>query len=193
MKTLIFSTIISAALSITGIHTASANNGTAVLNNTISNDSRTARILSGEPNFKGSGSFAKSFPQAIVKSYETTEGHTKVVFTWNGDSLEAFYDLDGNLIATSHFISTDYLPLSVKMKVRDGYQDYSIQQAVEFYSPEKGLSYFLMLKKESKGIIVQVNSDGGVTFVKKVKDETKDAIVKVDSEGGMVSVTSVTK
>lgn len=193
MKTIIFSTIISAALSITGIHTASANHSANTQSNASFNDRKTGRVVSGEPNFKGSENFAKSFPAAMVKSYETVEGRTKVTFTWNGDALEAFYDLDGNLMATSHFISTTNLPLSVQMKVRDGYQDYSIQQAVEFYSTEKGLSYFLMLKKESKGIIVQVNSDGGVTFVKKVKDETKGAVVKVDSEGGTTSVTSANK
>jgi hypothetical protein len=140
------------------------------VHNLTVNDHKTAGVLSGEPNFKGSENFAKSFPEAMVKSYETADGRTKVTFTWNGDALEAFYDLTGNLIATSHFLNVANLPISVQMKIRDSYKEYSISQAVEFYHTEKGLSYFLMLKKDDKGIIVQLDADGQTTLVKKLKN-----------------------
>jgi hypothetical protein len=162
MKTSIFSLIIAAALSVTGIHTASAH--TAVLNRS------TIFSASGEPNFKGSENFAKTFPAAMVKSYETIEGHTKVTFTWNGDALEAFYDMNGNLLATSHFIKAGNLPLSVQMQVRDNYKDYSIVQAVEFYHTDNGLSYFVMVKKDEKGLILQIDATGGMSVVKRLKN-----------------------
>ena len=55
------------------------------MHNLTVNDHKTASVLSGEPNFKGSENFAKSFPEAMVKSYETVDGRTKVTFTWNGE------------------------------------------------------------------------------------------------------------
>ncbi|MDR3715133.1 MAG: hypothetical protein P4L51_20155 [Puia sp.] len=162
MKTSIFSLIIAVALSVTSIHTASANNR-------ITNDHSILK-LAGEPSFKGSENFAKAFPDAMVNSYETKDGSTKVSFTWNGDALEAFYDLNGNLLATSHFMKTANLPMSVQMQVRDSYKDYSIVQAVEFYHTEKGLSYFVMVKKDNKGLILQINPDGGMSIVKRLKN-----------------------
>jgi hypothetical protein len=135
------------------------------------NNSATVLKHSGEPNFKGSENFAKAFPDAMVTSYETTkDGRTKVEFSWNGDALEAFYDLDGSLVATSHFLDIKNLPISIQMKVRDNYRDYSIFQAVEFYHTENGLSYFVMIKKDTKGLILQIDTHGGIEVVKKLKN-----------------------
>lgn len=156
MKKIIFSLIIAAALVVSATYTASANT--------------TAHTFNGEPNFKGSDNFAKSFPEAMVKSYETKDGKTKVEFTWNGDALEAYYDLNGNLLATSHFLNINNLPMSVKMQVNENYKDYTILQAVEFYHADNGLSYFVMLKKETKGVILQVNPDGGISVAKRLKN-----------------------
>jgi hypothetical protein len=164
MKTLIFSLAIAATLSVTGTHNASANNSI------VSNNGVAISRYSGEPTFKGSENFAKAFPDAMVKSYETKDGRTKVTFSWNGDALEAFYDLDGTLIATSHFLNTKNLPISIQMKIRDNYNDYSIVQALEFYHTENGLSYFVMLKKNEKGLIVQIDTNGGMNVVKKLKN-----------------------
>ncbi|MDR3712126.1 MAG: hypothetical protein P4L51_04880 [Puia sp.] len=151
MKRTILSLLAAVALVITGIHTASAS--------------------AGEPVFKGSENFTKTFPEAMIKSYETTKnGHTKVTFTWNGDALEAFYDDNGELEATSHFLNVNTLPISVQMKVRDGYKDYSVIQAVEFYHTQEGLSYFLMLKKENKGLIVRIDAQGEMSLVKKLQN-----------------------
>ncbi|MDR3713123.1 MAG: hypothetical protein P4L51_09940 [Puia sp.] len=174
MKTSILSLLIAATLSVTGIHQASANNALTANNsattrtNPAINNSSSSRSPFGEPSFKGSENFAKAFPEALVKSYETTDGRTKVTFSWNGDALEAFYDNNGNLIATTHFLDNKNLPVSILMKVRDNYAGYTLLQSVEFYHTESGLAYFVMIKKGEKGLIVKVDTNGGISIVKRL-------------------------
>ncbi|MDR3715130.1 MAG: hypothetical protein P4L51_20140 [Puia sp.] len=169
MKTIIFSTIVATVLSITTTHSSFANGASGkktVFNGPIE---RTAFKLSGDPSFKGSENFVKAFPEAMVKSYETQGDKTKVTFTWNGDALEAYYDLDGNLLATSHQLIPENLPMSVKLQIRDNYKDYIIAQALEFYHTENGLCYFVMIRKDRKGLILQVTPDGNMNVVKRLK------------------------
>ena len=107
----------------------------------------------------------------MVKSCETKEGFTKVVFNWNGDALEAFYDLNGNLLATNHFLDIKNLPISIQLKIHDEYPGYKIIQAVEFYHMENGLSYYIIVKKSVKALILKIDPNGESNVVKRLKND----------------------
>lgn len=123
----------------------------------------------GGPEFKWTKNFMKAFPGASVKSYETTGELTRINFSWNGDSLEAFFDGKGVLLATTQLIDPRTLPISIQIKFREKYEDYFIIQAMEFYHVENGLSYLLIVKKEEKAMILKISNEGDVYVVKKLK------------------------
>jgi hypothetical protein len=125
--------------------------------------------LTGGPEFKWIKNFMKAFPKAMVLNHETTGELTKVSFTWNGDSLEAFYDGKGALLATTQLIDPRTLPISIQIKFREKYQDYFIIQAMEFYHMENGLSYLLIVKKGEKAMILRIDAEGDMHVVKKLK------------------------
>ena len=66
-----------------------------------------AHTLSGpvETKFVGSDNFYHTYPQATDVHCKCTGQFTEVNFTWNGMQLQAFYDRDGNSIATARTIA----------------------------------------------------------------------------------------
>lgn len=119
------------------------------------------------PHFKGAENFRNSFPQATVIECKNKNDLTEVNFTWQGMNLEAFYDLDGNLVATCRDIRVDNLPLNIQFSVRQNYPGYILQRASEFSDGDNSLSYYVMLAGGAKSLLVHVYADGSCNVFKR--------------------------
>src|SRR5258706_14705818 len=82
------------------------------------------------PDFKGIKSFNKSFPEATEVVYKAVEKFTEVSFTWHNMQLQAFYDSDGNLFATTRHIDIKDLPLSYLMNIRREFAGFVPTEAI---------------------------------------------------------------
>ena len=122
------------------------------------------------PNFKGVENFMRLFPQAYAIAYKVNEKFTEVSFTWNNLQLEAFIDLDGNLIATSRKIPLQSLPIGLQINIRNQYPGGVCADAIEFNNAETGLCYYVTVVNPEKTYILHVTPDGLIDVFKKVKN-----------------------
>src|ERR1700748_2308110 len=76
------------------------------------------------PVFKGSEHFMLAYPAATDVACKSKGQFTEVSFIWNGLRLLAYYDMDGNPIATSRPVLYSSLPLSVQLSLKKQYPGY---------------------------------------------------------------------
>jgi hypothetical protein len=113
-----------------------------------------------ETNAKAISHLKKEFKNAKDIEWKVTPQYTKAAFTWNGQHLEVFYNSDGETIAESKYINTNNLPLKAQQFINKKYADYTITEAVEFYSEESGLCYYVSLTKDNLKQILKITTDG---------------------------------
>jgi hypothetical protein len=121
------------------------------------------------PLFKGLDNFLRKFPQATEVDCKVKGQLTEVNFTWNGIRLQAFYDTDGNLVATSRLIATNTLPLFVQMSLKKEYPSYLVTEAVEFIDGDDGLSYYVSVTGAKATYLLHVSTSGTISVFKKMK------------------------
>jgi hypothetical protein len=132
----------------------------------ISGNNVTARTT---PAFKGSEHFTRAYPKATEVECKFKGHFTEVSFIWNGLRLVAYYDTDGNPIATSRSVLFSSLPLSVQISLKKYYPGYVTTEAVEFNDESDGLSYYITVTGPEKTYLLQVSADGNISVFKKMK------------------------
>lgn len=96
--------------------------------------------------------------------WETTSDYTKASFTWNHQQLEVFYNKEGERIAESKAITIEDLPLNAQHFISKKYAAYKTIEAIEFYSEESGLCYYVSIVKDASKKILKITSDGYVSL-----------------------------
>jgi hypothetical protein len=122
------------------------------------------------PSFKGSENFISAFPQATDVECKVTGEFTEVTFNWQGLKLQAFYDKEGNLAATSRPISIDNLPLTVQLNLKRQYAGYIFEQAIEFDETDNNLSYYITVIGAKASYLLRISADGTLSVFKKMKN-----------------------
>lgn len=120
--------------------------------------------------FNGIDIFRQSFPDAQIRQVWQKDGVTTVRFFWDQGEENAWFDNKGELVATSGLIDSRTLPFPIRMRLCQEYRDYSVLQAREFFHLEKGLSYFLIVKKGEKALILKADTDGNLSVEKKLRE-----------------------
>jgi hypothetical protein len=122
------------------------------------------------PDFKGVENFYKSFPEATEVAYKVLERFTEVSFTWHDMQLQAFYDKEGNLFATSRHIDIKDLPLSYLINIRKEFVGFTPTEAIEFDQADTGLSYYVTVADTQKTYVLKITTDGTISVFKKMKN-----------------------
>jgi hypothetical protein len=123
-----------------------------------------------EPNFVGVENFNRQFPQATGISYKVKGQFTEVNFIWNGIPLQAFYDHDGNPLATARTIDKDNLPLSVQLSMKKEYSTGVVTSAVEYTDISDGLCYYVTMATPKMTYLLHVSTSGDISVFKKMKN-----------------------
>jgi len=171
----IFSLTISGSAFATPGTTPENNFGITPYHHTIAN-STIAAALAGRtihpgdvPLFRGMDHFLHKFPQATEVNCKVKGQFTEVNFIWNGLRLQAFYDESGSPVATSRFVETGSLPLSVQMSLKKEYSAYVITEAIEFSDADDGLSYYVTVTGPKATYLLHVSTSGTISVFKKMK------------------------
>ena len=122
-----------------------------------------------EPGFNGARNFHRQFPQATGVNYRVTSQFTEVNFIWNGLQLQAFYDQEGNPLATARSIDKNNLPVNVQLTLQKNYPGGVITAAIEFTDATEGLSYYVTVASPKTDWLLQVSTSGDISVFKKMK------------------------
>lgn len=137
---------------------------------TVSLSSFAGNPANNYPVFKGMEHFMQMFPQATEVDCKNKGEFTEVNFMWNGLQLQAFYDQDGNPVATSRMVTIDNLPLTVQIMLRDKYPGFIARSAIEFDDNTTGLCYYVTVVSAKTSYLLHVSTDGNISVFKKMRN-----------------------
>jgi hypothetical protein len=124
-----------------------------------------------DPTFIGIENFKHQFPDAtdVSVNYKVKGELTEVSFIWNTMRLQAFFDLDGNLLATCRNIATGDLSLTAQMSLKDHYPGYIERDAIEYNDANSCVSYYVTMVGPKTSYLLCVSTDGMISVFKKMK------------------------
>ncbi|HQD10852.1 MAG TPA: hypothetical protein PLQ65_14375, partial [Flavihumibacter sp.] len=80
----------------------------------------------------------------------------------------AFYNADGEMVATARYIDIDNLPIMVRKAISDRYPDHIMKNAIEHISGET-TTYYVTLHGLKSSLVVSSTAAGTLNVFKKVK------------------------
>lgn len=128
---------------------------TTVATSAFSSDTRkiNTRILT---NFK------YDYNSASEVNWTLRPNFAKATFVLNGKSLEAFYNLNGDLIGSSSRITLNELPTSAKRAFAKRYTGYNVTEAIKFDGVQDN-AFFISAENDKEKVIVRVGEDADVS------------------------------
>jgi len=121
-----------------------------------------------EPGTKVKQAFINEFTQ--VKDVEwtsmNTEGVYQAKFTFNNETLQAFFTEEGEFLGTTRQITKSQLPILVASGLEKQYADARVISIFE-YSKKDGLDYYITLTTAKGAVIVKASANGEFSVYKK--------------------------
>jgi hypothetical protein len=114
-------------------------------------------------------SFRKDFKQAELLTTDAGKDYTKITFKMNGVILFAFYNEQGELLAVTHNIKANELPINLLMPIKLNYSDYWITDCFEIDTNGTN-SYYITLQNTDTQVILHSNGNDWDTYSKINKD-----------------------
>jgi hypothetical protein len=128
-------------------------------------------------NYRVEAAFKKEFAGATSVKWDLLrkENIYQAQFLYNNERLNAYFDSEGNLIATGRFVAVANLPLMLRKNIYERFNDYTIREVVE-YSTTNETSYLVVVENEKAKLVVQGYVNGATTIFKK---EKKNSVAKL--------------
>ena len=112
-------------------------------------------------------SFNNQFAGAADVSWYTTTDKYVAKFTMKSSKVTAHFDREGNLLATSRYITDTELPIKVISRLMKKFPDQKIQNIVE-YDAEGNTTYVITLESETHWTVLKAEQSGSLTTLKKL-------------------------
>lgn len=119
-------------------------------------------------NKKVMDAFNKEFVGASDVSWYSTADKYVAKFTIKSSKVTAHFDREGNLLATSRYITDSELPLNVITRLMKKFPDQKIHNVVE-YEAEGATTYVITLESETHWTVLKAASSGGLSTLKKLR------------------------
>ena len=115
-------------------------------------------------------SFQKEFAGAQSVNWEVISDKDifHASFIYNNERLNAYFDQEGNLLATGRYVKQENLPMLVNKGIDIRYKKFDVLESIEFVTGSE-TSYIIRLENEKLSLYVQAHSDGSTTLLKKEK------------------------
>lgn len=112
-------------------------------------------------------SFKKEFAGAENATWqEVGSGILRVTFSYQHKNVSAFFDADGDVIATSTFVSEEHLPLPVLKAVNEKYSDFKKTEIVE-YTMDNETKYLITIVNGNENMVLKVGGNGSIEVYKR--------------------------
>lgn len=121
-----------------------------------------------EPGVKVKQAFTNEFTQAKDVEWVAMgkEGVYQAKFTFNNESLQAFFTEEGEFLGTTRQINKSQLPILVASSIDKQYADARVVTIFE-YSKKDGLDYYITMTTAKGALIVKANANGDLSVYKK--------------------------
>lgn len=117
-------------------------------------------------------SFRHEFVDAEDVQWEDSGSFIKVSFKLASQSLSAYFDAEGNLLAVTRYISPDHLPIHLLLLLRAKYPDYWITDLLEMNNGQYS-TYFAAINNGDKEVMLKSIGDGNWHVVRKTRITTR--------------------
>jgi len=121
-----------------------------------------------KPGYPVKDAFAKEFAQ--VKDVEWTnlnkQGVYQAKFTFNNESIQAFFTEEGEFLGTTRQVSKSQLPILVINELDKKYADARFITGFE-HSKKEGISYYITLVGKKGSMIIKATGSGDFTVYKR--------------------------
>lgn len=98
--------------------------------------------------------FSNTFANASEVKWSSSNQYYKADFAYNGQYAAAFFNTDGELIATTRNITSIQLPVTLQASLKKDYKNLWISNLFE-YSDESGTSYYVTLENADTQIVLK--------------------------------------
>jgi hypothetical protein len=104
-------------------------------------------------------SFQNAFKGSREVAWSTVKDLYRVDFTFEDQKVSAFFNSDGNLIASSRNISLLQLPISLETGLKSDFPDYEVVSLFEVDN-ENGTTYYATVKNSKREFTLESASSG---------------------------------
>lgn len=145
MKNLFLTSILVAALATSAFATGESNINYFILNN-----------------------FRLDYRGATNVEWVARPNYAKATFMYNNQKTEAFYNTNGQLIASSKAIKLDELPVSAKRAFAKKYEGYTVKEAIEFVEKDE-VNYYVSAENDKEKVVIKVDENDLISTFSKTK------------------------
>jgi hypothetical protein len=112
--------------------------------------------------------FKNSFKNASDVTWTTFKDYYKAEFTLNGQSVAAYYNEEGQMIALTRNISSLQLPIALQASVKNNYENYWISDLFEM-AGDQGTTYYLTLENADSKVVLKSSGNDWSVYQKQRK------------------------
>lgn len=133
-----------------------------------------------EVSYFAENNFLNKYYAAESVKWTVTSNFQKAVFTLDGKTMSAFFDRNGEYIATTQYVEAKKIPAVGQKRLTKLYGDYKVNEVVRYDfdgEPNAHLQmltgkrfyntvYFVNVTNDKGNVLVKVTPDGDVSYVK---------------------------
>jgi len=133
-----------------------------------------------EVSYFAENNFLNKYYSAENVKWTVTSNFQKAVFTLDGKTMSAFFDRNGEYIATTQYVDAKKIPAVGQKRLAKLYGDYKVNEVVRYdFDGESeahlqiltgkrfyNTIYFVNLQGDKENALVKVTPDGDVSYVK---------------------------
>ena len=123
-----------------------------------------------EPSVTVKTAFSKEFAEVKDVKWEAVsrEGVYEASFTFNDETVRAYFTEQGEFLGTMRQISKSRLPMLAVNELAKKYTGMYLVSVFEYSTPNE-LSYYITLSNEKGGLVLKATGNGELTVYKRIK------------------------
>ena len=117
-------------------------------------------------NFRIKQAFKSEYTNADNVNWTLRSTYAKASFVNDGQQMEVFYNLSGEMIGTSRHISINDLPTNAKRTFAKKYAGYNVKEAIKFDGEEEQ-AFYISAENDTEKVILKVDGSESLSIFKK--------------------------
>jgi hypothetical protein len=123
-----------------------------------------------DPNSKILAAFKADFTTATAVKWTVLEDQQlcQARFELDGETMNVFYNMEGEIVNTVRYIKKQQLPLMVTKAINNHFPKHIISTVIERNGID-GTTYFVTIAGEKKDYMIEAKATGAISIFKKYK------------------------
>ena len=117
-------------------------------------------------NFRIMQAFKNEYTNVANVNWTLRSTYAKAAFEKDGQPIEVFYNLAGEMIGTSRQITIDALPTNAKRTFAKKYGGYTVKEAIKFEGEQEN-AFYISAENDKEKVILKVDATESLSIYKK--------------------------